>query len=133
KHGFIRKFLRKIGQPPVLLSSVNLDFNVKIIQNFLQNIGYFQAQASGDTIVKKRKGHAYYTVTPGLVYTMKDIIFDTDSSAIGQAIQATRAKSILHPGDAFNLEVIKGERERIDGLLKEEGYYYFSPDLLILD
>lgn len=133
KHGFIRKFLRKIGQPPVLLSSVRLDFNVKVIQNFLQNIGYFQAEASGDTIVKKRKGHAYYTVTPGLVYTMKDIIFDTDSSAIGQAIQATKAKSILHPGDPFNLEVIKGERERIDGVLKEEGYYYFSPDLLILD
>jgi outer membrane protein insertion porin family len=133
KHGFIRKFLRKIGQPPVLLSSVNLDYNIKILQNFLQNIGYFQAEASGDTIVKKRKGHAYYTLTPGPQYTIKGVIFDTDSTAIGQAIQDTKAKSFLHPGDAFNLEIIKGERERIDGLLKEEGYYYFSPELLIVD
>jgi outer membrane protein assembly factor BamA len=29
--------------------------------------------------------------------------------------------------------VIKTERERIDARLKEEGYYYFSPELLILD
>ena len=47
KGGFIRKFFRKIGQPPVLLSSANLDFNVKVLQNYLQNIGYFQAQAEG--------------------------------------------------------------------------------------
>jgi outer membrane protein assembly factor BamA len=117
----------------VLLSSVNLDYNVKILQNFLQNIGYFQAEASGDTIVKKKKGHAYYTLTPGPQYTIKGVIFDTDSTSIGQAIQDTKAKSFLHPGDAFNLEIIKGERQRIDGLLKEEGYYYFSPDLLIVD
>ena len=40
KKGFIRKFLRKFGEPPVLLSSVNLDYNVKVLRNYLENIGY---------------------------------------------------------------------------------------------
>jgi outer membrane protein insertion porin family len=133
KHNFIRKFLRKIGQPPVLLSSVNLDYNVKVIQNFLENIGYFHAEASGDTIVKKRKGHAYYTVTPGPQYTIRQVTFETDSSAMGKAIRETKPGSILKPGDPFNLEVVKGERTRIDAVLKEEGYYFFSPDLMIVD
>lgn len=133
KHGFIRRFLRKIGQPPVLLSTVNLDYNVKVIVNYLQNIGYFQAEATGDTIVKKKKGHAYYTLTPGLVYTIKDIEFETDSSALGQAIRNTKSGTFLHPGDPYNLEIIKGERERIDAILKEQGYYFFGPDVMILD
>jgi len=133
KGGFIRKFFRKIGQPPVLLSSINLNFNAKVLQNYLENIGYFQAQAAGDTVVKKRKGRAFYTLTPGAIYTIKDINFEMDSSALGRAIKDTKSKTILHPGDPFNLEVIKGERSRIDAVLKEEGYYYFSPDLLILD
>lgn len=133
KHGFIRRFLRKIGQPPVLLSSVNVDFNVKVLQNYLQNIGYFQAEASGDTIVKKRKGHAYYTLTGGPQYTFKEVHYETDSSAIGQAIQRTQEKTLLRPNDPFNLQAIKLERERIDGILKEEGYYYFSPELLLFD
>ncbi len=133
KHGFIRKFLRKMGRPPVLLSSVNLDYNVKLLDNYLQNLGYFHTVASGDTTVKHRKGHAYYTVTPGPVYTIKNVSFETDSSAVGQAIKATQANTLLHPGDAFNLAVIKGERERIDATLKEEGYYFFSPDALIVE
>lgn len=133
KHNFIRKFLRKAGQPPVLLSSVNLNYNVKLLQNFLENLGYFHAESEGDTIVKKKKGHAYYTLTPGPQYTIKEVNFDTDSSSVGTAIKKTRNNSILHPKDPFNLEVIKGERTRIDAILKEEGYYYFSPDLLIVD
>jgi outer membrane protein assembly factor BamA len=133
KGGFIRKFFRKLGQPPVLLSSVNIDYNAKVLQNHLENIGYFNAETSADTVVKKKKAHATYTLTPGQVYTIKEVNFEMDSSALGSAINKTKSKSILHPGDPFNLEVIKGERSRIDAILKEEGYYYFSPELLILD
>ncbi|HSN09217.1 MAG TPA: hypothetical protein VLS85_09265, partial [Hanamia sp.] len=123
RHSFIRKFLRKIGQPPVLLSTVNLDYNARLLQNYLQNIGYFHSIASADTIVKRKKGHAYYTVTPGPVYTIKNVNFETASSALGEAIKATRSKTLLHEGAPFNLAVIKGERERINAVLKEKGYY----------
>jgi outer membrane protein insertion porin family len=133
KGGFIRKFFRKLGQPPVLLSSVNIDYNAKVLQNHLENIGYFSAETSSDTVVKKKKAHAIYTLTPGPVYTIKEVNFEMDSSALGSAINKTKSKSILHAGDPFNLEVIKGERSRIDAILKEEGYYYFNPELLILD
>ena len=133
KHSFIRKFLRKIGAPPVLLSSVNLDYNVKLLTNYLQNLGYFKTEASGDTIVKHKKGHAYYTVTPGEAYTIKDVTFEMDSSSLGQAIKQTRPQSFLKAGDDFNLAIIKAERERIDGILKQRGYYFFSPDALIVE
>jgi outer membrane protein insertion porin family len=131
KKGFSRKFLRNLGEPPVLLSSVNLDYNVRVLKNNLENIGYFRTDASGDTVVKKKKAHAVYTLTPGPSYTIKDVNFVTDSSALGKAILDTRSKTLLRPKDPFNLEVVKGERLRIDAILKEEGYYFFSPDFLI--
>src|SRR3978361_1068749 len=49
KKGFIRKLLRKFGEPPVLLSNVNLAYNTKILRNYLENIGYFRSDAAGDT------------------------------------------------------------------------------------
>ena len=128
KGGFIRKFFRKIGQPPVLLSSLNLDYNIKLLANYQENIGYFNAQATGDTTVKNRKGHAYYTITPGQVYKIKNVIFPPDTSSLLHALLDTESKSILRSGDPFNLDVVKGERIRIDAVLKEKGYYYYNPE-----
>src|SRR5450432_3824992 len=133
KKGFIRKFLRNLGEPPVLLSSVNLDYNVKVITNSLENVGYFRTNASGDTTVKNKKAHATYTLDPGRVYTINEVNFVTDSSAMGRAILQTKSGTLLHPKDPFNLDVVKGERLRIDAILKEHGYYYFSPDFLIVN
>lgn len=133
KGGFIRKFFRKAGQPPVLLSTVKLNYNVDVLRNYLENIGYFHTRAEGDTVVKKKKGHAYYTLTPGHAYTIREVNFEMDSSSLGKEILTTKKSSILKPGNHFNLDIIKTERERIDSKLKEEGYYYFNPELLILD
>src|SRR5258705_2848407 len=40
KKGFIRKLFRNLGEPPVLLSSVSLNYNTKVLRNYLENIGY---------------------------------------------------------------------------------------------
>ncbi|MEO9210180.1 MAG: BamA/TamA family outer membrane protein, partial [Ginsengibacter sp.] len=133
KTSFIRKFFRKIGQPPVLLSSLSLDYNEKLLKNFQENLGYFDAQVVGDTIVKKRKGHAYYILTPGQVYKIKAVTYELDTSALGKSILDIKTNSFLHPNDPFNLEIIKGERLRIDAKLKENGYFYFDPALLIVE
>ena len=41
-------------------------------------------------------------------------------------------KTLLKPGKPFDLDVIKAERTRIDGLLKEKGFYFFSPEYLLV-
>lgn len=43
----------------------------------------------------------------------------------------TSGKSLLKPGKPFNLDIIKAEHNRIDGYLKENGFYFFNPDFLI--
>jgi outer membrane protein insertion porin family len=127
------KLRDKFGEPPVLLSRVDLQQNVTILQNHLENKGYFRAKVTGDTVVKKRKGTAVYDVETGSQYTIANIQFPGDSTAIGAAITQTAKESLLKKGDPFNLDVIKGERARIDGVVKEQGYYYFSPDYLLAE
>ncbi|MDB5200058.1 MAG: hypothetical protein JWO92_2021 [Chitinophagaceae bacterium] len=134
KKGFIRKFLRKFGEPPVLLSDVNLENNSKVLKNNLENKGYFHAAVSGDTTVKNKRAHATYTVNTGALYTIKDIVFPKDTvSQLGVAIKNTASKTLIKTGVPFNLDLIKGERLRIDAALKEIGYYFFSPDYLLID
>jgi outer membrane protein assembly factor BamA len=131
-NNFINKFLRKNGEPPVLLSSVKLDRNIQVLTNTLENRGFFHAKVTGDTVVKNKKASATYVANTGVQYKINEVSFPKDSSAISQAIQAISDKTIFKKGNAFNLDVVKGERLRIDVALKEKGFYFFSPEDLIV-
>ncbi len=123
---------RKFGEPPVLLSDVNLDKNVQILDNNLENKGFFQVDVKGDTVVKKMRATALYSIQTNEQYTINQVKFQADSTELTAAIDTIRQYSFLKPGKPFNLEVIKAERLRIDGYLKENGFYYFNPDYLII-
>lgn len=122
----------RYGEPPVLLSQLDLQNNVKILQNHLENKGFFRAQVTGDTVVRRRRARAVYDAATGPQYKISSIHFPTDSSDLSLAIQKVAPKSLLLPGKPFDLDVIKGERVRIDALLKEQGFYYFSPEYLLV-
>ena len=124
---------KKWGEPPVLLSSVNLENNVKILQNTLENTGYFRASVTGDTLLKNKKARAVYTASPGTRYTINEVVFQKDSSDLQKAISRTKERSLLKSGEPFDLAVIKAERTRIDARLKNRGFYYFDPNYLLVD
>jgi len=121
-----------IGEPPVLVSSVDLTKNSSILQNRLQNEGYFLAQVNGDTVGKKKVAKAVYTVQTGPAYHYHKIAFPTGKDDLDTAVAGTSTQTLLKVGNKFNLDVIKNERIRIDARLKEEGFFYFAPEDLIM-
>lgn len=122
----------KIGEKPVLLGDVDREFNKKIIVNYSENKGFFNAKASSDTISKNKKASVLYTLKPGARYLISKVNFPEDSTVINSEIQAIKDKSFLKAGNPFDLDVIKAERQRIDEHLKNRGFYYFSPDNIIV-
>ena len=127
-----KKFRDRLGEPPVLLSSVDLQYNSKVLQNHLENKGFFKAAVTGDTVVRRKKAHAVYTAEAGDQYNINSVAFENDSSQLAKAIQETAGKTLLKTGAPYDLDVIKGERLRIDNYLKEHGFYFFSPDYLVV-
>jgi outer membrane protein insertion porin family len=132
RKNFIQRFLSKYGEPPVFASQVNLEKNSQIMQNRLQNISYFQAQVSGDTVGKKKTAKAVFTALPGPGYKIRKVIFPPGTGNLDTAIVGVSKETVLKVGDKYNLDVIKNERLRIDARLKEEGFYYFAPEDLII-
>lgn len=116
----------KFGEPPVLISAVDMEKNSSILQNRLQNESYFQAQVNGDTVTTKKTAKVVYTAQPGPAYKIRKVIFPSGSESIDTAVTGTAAQTLLKPGNNYNLDVIKNERIRIDAKLKEEGFYYFA-------
>ncbi|CAA9195550.1 Outer membrane protein assembly factor BamA [Flavobacterium collinsii] len=128
----IRYWLRtKVGEPPVLFSKVDLDYNAAVLRNFTENRGYFKTRVSADSTVSDKRVTAEYTVVPKKQYRIKSVIFPDDSLAMSRIIGRSSRRSLLKVGQPYDLDVIKAERERIDARLKEKGYYYFNPDYLL--
>ncbi|CAN5277517.1 BamA/TamA family outer membrane protein [soil metagenome] len=120
-----------LGQPPVLFSQVDLEYNAELIQGYAENRGFFNARSIPDSTEKNRKVTAEYAVILGDRYYYKDISFPTDSIPLTVDIMETKERSFLKVGDPYDLGVIKDERVRIDANLKEKGYYFFNPDYLL--
>ena len=129
----IRRIIKNMGEPPVLLSDVNLERNNKVLQNHMENNGYFNAEVAGEISNKKRRATAIYTVVPGALYRINDVTFRADSSDLQKAILRTRRRTLLKKNAPFDLEVVKAERIRIDERLKNLGFYFHSPEDLIVD
>jgi len=131
--GGLRNLLRnKIGEPPVLLSEVKLTYNNAVLKSYLISQGYLQAEVTGDTVIKGKKGHAVYRAVTGQRYKLNSVILPNDSSEIAAIVQQNAENSLLKPGNYYDLDVFKNERLRVDNDLKEKGYFYFSPDYLIM-
>src|SRR5690606_13305228 len=58
--------------------------------------------------------------------------FVEDGSQVTKDIANQKENTLLKEGAPYNLDLIKGERDRIDKQLKEIGYFYFVPDYLII-
>lgn len=120
----------KVGEPPVLYSKVDLEYNKSVLQNFVENNGYFNAHTSADSTRSGKKATAEYSVKPRKQYKIREVKFPTDSSVISTAVRNTRHRSLLKKDQGYSLDVIKEERIRIDTRLKEKGFFYFNPDYL---
>jgi len=127
-----RYWLRtKVGEPPVLFSKVDLEYNSSVLRNHVENKGYFKTKTQADSTKRGHHATAEYTVFLSKQYKIKNVSFPNDSTALGKAISTTQNESVLVPGRPYDLEVIKLERVRIDARLKEIGYYFFNADYIL--
>lgn len=131
-NSFFGRIRDKFGEPPVLLSELDLEYNTKVLQNHLENKGYFHAQVKGDTIVRRKRAVARYKAQTGNQYSINNIVFPSDTSDLSLALAQASAQSLLKKGDPFDIDVIKAERTRLDAIVKEKGFYFFSPDYLLI-
>ncbi|PXY38791.1 hypothetical protein DMB65_21190 [Flavobacterium cheongpyeongense] len=129
--GFRYWLRNKVGEPPVLFSKVDLDYNTSVLRNFSENRGYFKTRVHADSTVNNKRVTAEYTVLLKKQYIIKSVTFPDDSLKMSKIIARSSQRSLLKVGKPYDLDIIKSERERIDARLKERGYYFFNPDYIL--
>ncbi len=131
KKGFRYWLRNKVGEPPVLGSQFDVEKNRQILANILENRGFFYPKVTGSSMAKNKKSWGKFEVYTGPQYEIRNVEFIADSSKLSRDVLAQKENTILEKEKPYNLDMIKGERERIDKQLKEIGYYYFRADYLL--
>jgi len=126
-----KKWLKKNGEPPVLLSSVKSGVTSTIIDAKFFNIGIFKSFTESKIAEKKRTAKVIYTSHIHKPYIVSEFIYAISDKFLNDVILSVKHESIIKPGDDYNLDKLKTERIRIDVFLKNVGYFYFSPDYLL--
>ncbi|EJW92309.1 outer membrane protein, family [gut metagenome] len=131
--GLGRWIFNRFAAKPVLMSAVNPGIRQKVAMNILRDYGYFNGRVSYQTFVNPKdslKAKIQYTVDMQNPYYIDTVSYQGFSKRTMRIMQMSRRRSLLHPGQQFNITDLDAERSRVSDLLRNVGCYYFRPDYL---
>lgn len=115
------------GEPVSVFDSAQVTLTRERFKEYLFSNGYFQGNVTSTIRLKEEKRvKVVYKVQPGRPYIIDSIVYDVPDTAILAIIKENSKAALLKKGDRFQQDHFTNERERIDLLLKDEGYYDFS-------
>lgn len=124
----------KFASTPVFLSTVNPEIRQKAAVNLLRDYGYFNGKVNYQTFIDPKdslKAKLQYTVDMRNPYFIDTVYYRGFNQRTKHIMEMGRRRSLISPGEQFNVADLDGERTRISTLLRNVGYYYFRPDYMI--
>ncbi|MES2286477.1 MAG: BamA/TamA family outer membrane protein [Bacteroidota bacterium] len=126
-----KKWLKKNGEAPVLMGDIKPGVTSAIIDAKLFNNGVFKSFTEFKIVDGKRTSKVIYISHIHQPFTFKSLIYSINDDSLTKLILTEKEKSLIQPGEDYDLDKLKNERVRIDALLKNNGYFYFNPDYLL--
>lgn len=126
---------RKLVAQPVVVSDVNPDVRVKMLEQTLRDNGYFNASATYTLLPDKRnakKVRIDYAVNTGVPYPIDSVIYlNAPDNAICNFIDSVaRTSKYLKPGNIFCVDSLESVRTNIANRMRNRGYYFFRPEYI---
>ncbi len=118
--------LMRTGNPVVLLDSTLVEKSRKNMKGYLINHGFFDADVNFSIATKNKKAFIAYQIDEKEPYILDSVFTRTDNPAIQGLISDFSSNSFLKQGQIYNQDDVGAERNRLEELLKNKGYYMFS-------
>ena len=125
----------KLVAMPVLVSDVRPDARVKMIEEILDNNGYFASTAKYELEYNKKnpkKARVNYAVSVSKPYLIDSIIYFNDRrNPTSQFVDSLLKKSeYLRVGEKFCTDSLISVRTVVANRMRNRGYYFFRPEYI---
>ena len=129
---WFNRWVRRIGQPPVIYDQQLTDASVRQLHTALVNRGYMDATVTADTVVRPggRKIDVTYRIATGTPHRIATLDYDIPDTAISAIVLADTAASKIPAGGPLDRNLLDAERTRITEQLRNHGYYAFTKEYI---
>jgi outer membrane protein assembly factor BamA len=115
------------GEPLTIFDTAAMTLTKNKITTYLFNKGYFKSTVTADsTLMKKKRVSVTYSIVPGPSFVYDTIFYNIPDQKVLTLLQKHPAQSLLKKGDSYDQDKLGKERDRIDQLMKDNGYYDFT-------
>jgi hypothetical protein len=118
--------LMRTGNPLVLMDSIETESTVENFKGYLANHGFFESNVDFEVETKDKKAFVRYLITERIPYVLDTVFTRSENQEILKLLNGTSNSSLIKIGDVYNQDNISAERNRIEELLKNNGFYMFS-------
>lgn len=127
---FAKWMTKSFGKAPVLMSQVNPALRASVANSVLRNNGFFRGYVNYEVIPQKnpKKSKIGYSVHLDSLYTLDSVAYVNFPAPLQQLIDSTQEVSLIMKDTPFSVTNLDGERTRISTLMRNNGYYFFSPN-----
>lgn len=131
--GLKHKLYEKLVAQPVLVSDVRPNLRAKMMDEILDNNGYFRGHADYEVIDQKnpKKAKISYKVLTGPASTLDSIGLLPDTCRLNHLIDSIASRDpYLRPGVRYSTDSLSAVRTRVANKLRNRGYYFFKPEFI---
>ncbi len=118
--------LMRWGEPLAIYDSARSTEAANQMKNYLHTKGFFLGETAYEIDTSGKKITVTYEITEKEPYIIDSILFTTSDTTIKKLYFSNQPDILIKKGQIYDQEVLTSERERIDNLLKNNGYYDFS-------
>lgn len=131
ERGVMHWLKTRLGEPPVYLNDLDIDRTAMLIENRLQNTGFFDASVEYDISQKRQRAEVQFTAHVKKPYQIDNVYFPQGKESLKEVIKESKDESLIKQGDNYSLTNLTLERERIEQFARNKGYYFFNSDHII--
>jgi outer membrane protein insertion porin family len=119
-------FYMRTGNPRVIYDSTITEESSRQMEFYLFNNGFFDAKADYEVSKSKNKAKITYLITENEPYIIDTFYTRSDDDDIYDLLLKNNDNTNIKSSRIYEQSNISKERQRVEDLLKENGYYTFS-------
>lgn len=119
--------LMRVGEPITVYDSTLTQEAAEQMELYIHSKGFFHGEVDYEINLEEKKAQVTYLIDEKLPFIIDTVFLTVGNNKIRELIVKSEKDSYLDTPQRYDQAELTLERSRIDNLLKNNGYYEFSP------